>query len=170
MLRSIFGLCLVFLAAADPISRRTSQAPRAEVGRLGRVPLVVVDRTGETLLGPAHMHLLVYSDGHAAYVSRSGEPLDDYNLDLQLTPAVVQSFHARLREAGALDLRSQATRATDVPLTTVTWLEADPRGRANTFSYWIGSETYAPIAEELETFVKSLRTGREVPPDEGGGD
>lgn len=119
-----------------------------------RTPLVIVDRSGFTLLGPTHMHLLVYSDGHVAYVSRSGAPDDNHNLDRQLDPEIVRTLHGKLIQARALTLRDATGIVTDVPLNTVTVFDAKTQTSCNTFRYWIGADDHEPIEAALRAFVK----------------
>lgn len=154
-------LCVSTLAAFLPIQDDSQHQPRP--GSPKRVPLVVVDRTGGTLLGPAHMHLLVYNDGHVVYGSRSGAPGDAHDFHRRLDLKAVQGLHARLLAAGAMTLGDQTMQVTDVPLTTVTVLEPKARASANSFSYWIGVEGHEPVETLLRGFIQEHVLAKPLP-------
>ena len=147
-------LVALLLAALVAAAAQEGEDEPTPPNPIAREPLVVVDRSGATLLGPTHMHLLVYTDGHVAYRSHSGAPGDDHDLTRQVEPAAARALHDELVEMGALGLGDQEGGATDVPLTTLTVLSGEPDASAHTVSWWVRDGGHAALDEALERFVR----------------
>ena len=153
MIRTTVLLLLALITVSLVYARSGSEETQ-------RMPLVIVNRTGATILGPLYMHLLVYSDGHVSFVSRSSANDTAHDLDTVVSKDAAAKFHADLLAAKAGELVRSTVQASDLPLTTVTVLQRDARNpgkaSANTFDYQEASGAYAAIEARIEAFTAGL--------------
>lgn len=145
------GVLFVARPAAEPT------APGLDPGcpnPIPHEPVILVDVSGATLLGPVHAHLAIYSNGQASYSEQRPGGLGLQPAvrvgTAQLVPADLIALRRSLELAGASLLCDQAQVVLDVPLTTVTVLRGGPQAQAHTFSYWIPSGPYALVQERID--------------------
>ena len=143
-------------------------------------PIVMLNVSGSTLLGPVQYNLIVYSNGQTMFIRSEGFPTGgggDSGLDgsdpqqllspvpvalvqnLMLSEIEVDQLVADLRRAGAQTLCDQEVQVTDVPLQTLTILEARADAVAHTFSYWGGVGDYADVAQTVDSFIATYFPG-----------
>ena len=128
---------------------------------MSNAPVVIVDVSGATLLGPVHRHLAVYSSGRVSYCAIDSQGgLRELQVpvarSIAIDPVQVQAFAMGLERMGAWSLDDQKVMATDVPLVTVTVLQGEGAAKGHTFSYWIPTDGYHGVDTAIQNFVASV--------------
>jgi len=159
---TVSGLALALALASQPTSQMlgtsVSLVPVAEKCKNLYVvePILVVDVSGGTLLGPYHTRFSVYNNGFAS-ASKKIENLvfggDDIDADTTyVSPAEVDALLKALEDAGAYKLCDQQIQVADIPLTTVTALRGKTDDAAHTFSYWVGFGSHSQVSTVISDF------------------
>ena len=104
-------------------------------------PVVILDTSGATLLGPVHENLIVYSSGLVAYSRAAGHHVSKEVRTTQISRAEVGQLVRDLRDAGAMHACDQAILFLDVPMKSLTVLNAGSNASAHTVNYWAASRT-----------------------------
>jgi len=131
-------------------------------------PVVNVDVTGSTLLGPTHFRFTAYNSGlvtvsRASLIGVANEsagsfPFADADTIFVSTEAVDQ-LAKNLRAAGAFSLCDQNFSTADVPLTTVTVFRGATNAVAHTYSYWAAFGEHADAALAIGDFIQEHLSG-----------
>jgi len=114
-----------------------------------RVPLLVYDRSGGTLIGAVHTQLTVYSDGLATY--SNFDPMSASVASVRVLSArEVAGLVDTLAAVGAHVMCDDPMQVTDVPLATVTVLQGEGAdAAAHSFSYYSVSAGAQGIVESI---------------------
>ena len=137
-----------FLAAAPPGQQQIKQEP-----------VLNFDVTGGTLLGPLHTRFTVYNNGLVTFSEASGFADSSSAGTTRVSDTVVDRLVKDLEDAGGFKLSDQTITVSDVPLTTVTVFRGDTNAKAHTFSYWLGIDQYAKIAQVIDDFYNAYVGG-----------
>ena len=150
-LTAVLLLALASLPFLAPSGQSASPAVAANL--IKHELLVSYDLTGSTLAGPFNMTLEVFNDGTAkiAGVTAAGADARIANVG----PATARQFARELYDAGAWQLSDQPGNFADVPLSTVTVLRGIDDQKAHVFSFWVGTNEYAPVQASLTLFVST---------------
>lgn len=137
-------------------------------------PILIMNVSGSTLVGPVSRHLTVYSNGLAVYSAGANPPggLEARDLQLAGPPSTIPVALAislsidvanqlvdDLRRANAHRLCDQTTQWTDVPLKTVTLLESRPDALAHTFSFYGATGPYREVDMVMDSFLETYFPG-----------
>ena len=143
-------------------------------------PIVIYNVSGATLLGPEQFQMTIYSNGLASFTRFAGGGLQQGDLQqtgpegagpgeppstigiattVNLSINEANQLASDLRRAGAQTLCDQEVYVTDVPLQTLTILEARSDAIAHTFSYWTGAGQYSDVAVVMDNFVEAYFPG-----------
>lgn len=162
MSRLSFAVPVLFAAVAfGPLPQARQQAldmqPLTD-NVIRHEPVLVLERSGATLLGPVQQLLVVYDDGRVSMSSMRPQPglaspqaVQIENREIEL--AAVHELCSGLFNAGAFELTDQKTTALDVPLTTITFFRGEADAKAHTFSYWIPSDEFGAVEAVLDRFT-----------------
>ena len=159
------SIVTALLVAAGLVVTATAKTAFEGLPATENEPVVVVDVSGATLLGPVHRHLAVYTSGRVAYSAFGPQTVpgvggvQPVSRSETIDPLLVEALVSDLARAGAWQLADQTIEPTDVPLITVTVLDGQTDARAHTFSYWIPTAPFHPVDAVLTGFMKAALPG-----------
>lgn len=116
-------------------------------------PLVVYEVTGGTLSGPVDAFLAVYDDGLARYSSSVAGSGPGSSQSVTVGDAA-RTLQQALIAAGAMEQCDRFETISDMPLSTLTVLRDSPRGRPNSFSWFVADgDELGEIESLLQSFI-----------------
>ncbi len=148
----VLAVCLVPSIALVQADVQRPAPPPVCVNTIVHEPLFIYEVLGSSLIGPFDSTLTVYADGTLKLA-------DAYAIDrgqcvrTQTTPRIVNGLQQALFDAGGFALCDDTQIVTDVPLHTLTLLNAAENPTVHTFSYWVGDGDYAAVDALLANFV-----------------
>lgn len=155
MFRTFAPLAVVCALIAGGVATARLQAPRPCADLQVHSPVLLVNWSGTTLLGPVDAMLAVYSSGRATYSALDPITGEATMKAQSLTGEEVEALRMALRSAGAADMCDQAQIVYDVPLRTVTVFDGEQDALSHTFSYWIESGPYAGVQAIVDAVMKA---------------
>lgn len=159
---SLAAAALMFFLPTQAGAKELFMSSPCPGGAIKAEPVLNVDVTGSTLVGPTHYRFTAYNNGLVT-VSRAnliGAPTESAGSfafadadTIYVNPAVIQQLTKDLRASGVYGLCDQNLSVADIPLTTVTAFRGATKALAHTYSYWVSVGDYAAPALVINDFI-----------------
>lgn len=159
---------MAFLPALPEANDQIGIAAPCAGNAIKMEPVVNVDVTGSTLVGPTHFRFTAYNNGlvtvsRASLIGIANEssgsfPFADADTII-VSPGAIDQLSKDLRAAGAFSLCDQNISTADIPLTTVTVFRGATNAMAHTYSYWAAFGEHADAALVINDFVQEHLPG-----------
>ena len=124
-------------------------------GPFKQEPLLVYDVTGSTFIGPFHLSLTVFNNGHVSYSTAS--TLNEGEAFERMVPVKdVELLGRSLASLGVNGLTDSVGSGADIPITTVTFMRPKTDTKAHTFSYLAGGPGHNAVGAAINTFIQDV--------------
>ena len=97
--------------------------------------------------------IAIYSNGLVILSEASGATGGSAAAQAVVGREQVQDLQRELRGLGAFRICDDQKTVADIPLTTVTVFHGEQSARADSYSYWIGTEEHQRVRDALQSFI-----------------